>query len=214
MKITVPDKLSEITLGQYQKFLRIQKDNTDPNFLSTKMIEIFCGIKTTEALKLKVSDVNAICDILVTMFNEKPDLIRRFSLYGVEYGFIPNLEDISLGEYIDLDNYLSDWDNMDKAMEVLFRPISNKYGDRYSINEYEASDTGIMKDMPLDIALAAVIFFYRLGIDLSTIMMNYLENKEEKALHRYINSPKNMGGINQFTHSLKEMLQDLKISQN
>lgn len=214
MKITVPDKLSEITLGQYQKFLRIQKDNTDPNFLSTKMIEIFCGIKTTEALKLKVSDVNAICDILVTMFNEKPDLIRRFRLYDVEYGFIPNLEDISLGEYIDLDNYLSDWDNMDKAMEVLFRPISNKYGDRYSINDYEASDTGIMKDMPLDIALAAVIFFYRLGIDLSTIMMNYLENKEEKALHRYINLDKNGGGINQFTHSLKEMLQDLKISQN
>jgi hypothetical protein len=212
--ITVPDKLSEITLGQYQKFLKIQKESEDERFLSSKMIEIFCNISLVDVMKLKLSDVNGICSILSNMFNEKPALRRRFFLDGVEYGFVPNLEDISFGEYVDLDNYLSDWEMMDKAMGVLYRPIKTKYGERYSIEEYNASDTGVMKDMPLDAALGAVLFFYHLGIDLSMIMMNYLEHKEETALQQYLNLAGSGDGINLFTRSLKEMLQDMKISLN
>jgi len=212
--ITVPDKLSEITLGQYQKFLKIQKESEDERFLSSKMIEIFCNVNLSKVMNLKLSDVNGICSILSDMFNEKPALRRRFFLNGVEYGFVPNLEDISFGEYVDLDNYLSDWEMMDKAMGVLYRPIKTKYGERYSIEEYNASDTGVMKDMPLDAALGAVLFFYHLGIDLSMIMMNYLEHKEETALQRYLNLEVSGDGINLFTRSLKEMLQDMKISLN
>ena len=212
--ITVPDQLSEITLGQYQKFLKIQKEVEDERFLSSKMIEIFCNVNLTKVMKLKLSDVTAICEILSDMFNEKPALRRRFYLNGIEYGFVPNLEDISFGEYVDLDNYLSDWELMDKAMGVLFRPIEQKYGERYSIKEYDASDTGVMKDMPLDAALGAVLFFYHLGIDLSTTMMSYLEHKEETALQQFLNLEKSGDGINQFTHSLKEILQGMKISLN
>lgn len=212
--ITVPDQLSEITLGQYQKFLKIQKEVEDERFLSSKMIEIFCNVNLTKVMKLKLADVTAICEILSDMFNEKPALRRRFYLNGIEYGFVPNLEDISFGEYVDLDNYLSDWELMDKAMGVLFRPIKTKYGERYSIEEYDASDTGVMKDMPLDAALGAVLFFYHLGIDLSTTMMNYLEHKEETALQQFLNLEKSGDGINQFTHSLKEILQGMRISLN
>ena len=157
--ITVPDKLSEITLGQYQKYLKIQSENTDERFLSSKMIEIFCELNLTDVMKLKLADVNAICSILSDMFNDKPTLRRTFFMDGVEYGFIPNLEDISFGEYIDLDNYLADWNMMDKAMGVLYRPIKNKYGKRYSIQDYEGKETAYMKAMPLDVALSAVIFF-------------------------------------------------------
>jgi len=212
--ITIPDKLSEVSLGQYQKYLKIQKDTIDDKFLSIKMIEIFCGISLDKVMKLKLSDVNAICSILMDMFNEKPPLKKQFKLNDKEYGFIPNLEDISFGEYVDLDNYLSDWDMMDKAMSVLYRPIKVKYKNRYSIEEYDAKDTGVMKDMPLDAALGAVLFFYHLGIDLSTTMMNYLEHKEEKALQQYLNSTQNMDGMLPFLNSVKEILGDLKISLN
>jgi len=212
--ITVPDKLSEITLGQYQKFLKIQNENTDERFLSSKMIEIFCELKLTDVMKLKLADVNGICAILSDMFNEKPALKKTFFMDGVEYGFIPNLEDISFGEYIDLDNYLTDWELMDRAMGVLYRPIKNRYGERYSIEEYTAKETGYMKAMPLDAALSAVLFFYHLGIDLSMTMMNYLEHKEETALQQFLNFKQSGNGTLQFTHSLKEILQDLKISLN
>lgn len=209
--ITVPDKLSEITLGQYQKFLKIQNENTDERFLSSKMIEIFCELKLTDVMKLKLADVNGICAILSDMFNEKPALKKTFFMDGVEYGFIPNLEDISFGEYIDLDNYLTDWELMDRAMGVLYRPIKNRYGERYSIEEYTAKETGYMKAMPLDAALSAVLFFYHLGIDLSMAMTRYLEVESKEISQQKQTLQESGDGMEAFTPLLKGALQNLKM---
>jgi len=214
VEITIPDSLSEVTLDQYQRYLKIQDNNQDEKFLASKMIEIFCGVKLSDTLKMKYADVDGICNILVDMFNEKPQLVTKFKMKGVEYGFIPKLDDISLGEYIDLDAFLGDWENMHRAMAVLYRPIESKYGDKYSIVDYEAGDGEVMKDMPLDAVISSIIFFYHLGIDLSQAMMNYLEEQEETSLVQYLNSEASGVGINQFTHSLKEILDDLKISLN
>jgi hypothetical protein len=214
VEITIPDSLSEVTLDQYQRYLKIQDNNQDEKFLASKMIEIFCGVKLSDTLKMKYADVDGICNILVDMFNEKPQLVTKFKMKGVEYGFIPKLDDISLGEYIDLDAFLGDWDNMHRAMAVLYRPIENKYGDKYSIKDYEAGDGEVMKDMPLEAVISSIIFFYHLGIDLSQAMMNYLEEQEETSLVQYLNSEISGVGINQFTHSLKAILDDLKVSLN
>ena len=214
VEITIPDSLSEVTLDQYQRYLKIQDNNQDEKFLASKMIEIFCGVKLSDTLKMKYADVDGICNILVDMFNEKPQLVTKFKMKGVEYGFIPKLDDISLGEYIDLDAFLGDWDNMHRAMAVLYRPIDSKYGDKYSIKDYEAGDGEVMKDMPLEAVISSIIFFYHLGIDLSQAMMNYLEEQEETSLVQYLNSEQSGVGINQFTHSLKGILDDLKISLN
>jgi len=214
VEITIPDSLSEVTLDQYQRYLKIQENNTDEKFLASKMIEIFCGVKLSDTLKMKFSDVDSICNILIDMFNEKPQLVKTFKMKGVEYGFIPKLDDISLGEYVDLDTFLGDWENMHRAMAVLYRPIDKKYGDKYSIVDYEAEDGEVMKDMPLEAVVSSIIFFYHLGIDLSQAMMNYLEEQEETNLVQYLNSEQSGVGINQFTHSLKAILEDLKISHN
>lgn len=214
VEITIPDSLSEVTLDQYQRYLKIQDNNQDEKFLASKMIEIFCGVKLSDTLKMKYADVDGICNILVDMFNEKPQLVTKFKMKGVEYGFIPKLDDISLGEYIDLDAFLGDWENMHRAMAVLYRPIENKYGDKYSIKDYEAGDGEVMKDMPLEAVISSIIFFYHLGIDLSQAMMNYLEEQEETSLVQYLNSEQSGVGINQFTHSLKAILDDLKVSLN
>ena len=214
LEITIPDTLSEITLEQYQKYLKISEEVTDEKFLASKMIEIFCNVTLADTMRMKFADVNAICDILIGMFNEKPNLRRHFKINGVEYGFIPKLDDISLGEYVDLDAFLGDWENMHRAMAVLYRPIDQKYGEKYSIKEYEAGDGETMKDMPLDAVISSILFFYHLGIDLSQAMMNYLEENQESNLVQYLSSEQNGGGINQFTHSLKAILDDLRISLN
>jgi hypothetical protein len=214
IEVIIPNDLSEITLDQYQRFLKIQENNTDEKFLTSKMIEIFCGIKLPEVLKMRVNDVALITNILTEMFESIPQLVQRFKMGGVEYGFIPDLDDMSLGEYIDLDTYLGDWENIHRAMAVLYRPIKNKSGNRYNIKDYDGKGFEDMKDMPLDAVLSSIVFFYNLGIELSKAMMNYLETTEEEALTEYLNSQQNGVGINQFTHSLTEILQDLKISLN
>ena len=214
IEVIIPSELSEITLDQYQRYLKISDKETDEGFLRSKMLEIFCGIKLNDTMKMKLSDVNAITEILNDMFESKPKLVQRFKMKGVEYGFIPNLDDISLGEYIDLDTFIGDWDNMHRAMAVLYRPVKQKYGERYNIEEYQVGDGEVMKDMPMDAVISSILFFYHLGIDLSQAMMNYLEDSQETRLVQYLSSDKSGAGINQFTHSLKEILQDLRISLN
>jgi hypothetical protein len=214
VEILVPDTLSDITLGQYQKYLSIIEGSEDNTFIDIKMIEIFCGVKLSETLKMKFADIKAVCDILEQMLLEKPQLIQRFKMNGVEYGFIPNLEAISMGEFIDLETFLSDWKEMHRAMAVLYRPVAHKYGDKYNIEEYKETDGEHMKDMPMDAVFGCMLFFYSLGIDLSQAMMSYLQDQEETALIQFPNSVKDGDGINQFTHSLREILQDLRISPN
>ena len=215
LSINVPTELNELTLGQYQKFIKIQKDNGDGTFVAQKMIEIFCGIDLKDTFKIKITDINEIVKIINELLDIKPELINKFTLGDQEYGFIPVLEDISLGEYIDIENFMQDWEEMHKAMNVLYRPIKQKYKDKYDIIDYDAKESDIMKDMPLDVAFSSVVFFYNLGIELSSNMMDYLTQDQLNSLMEDQHSSlKDGGGIQQFTNSLKEILQSSKISPN
>ena len=213
VEVYIPDTLSEITLGQYQKYLKIQSQNEDENFLAMKMIEIFCGLRGDTILAMKAKSIKDITTILTNMFNEKPDLVRQFNIGKKSYGFIPKLEDMSFGEYIDLDTYISDTENLHRAMAVLYRPIKQKYDDKYLIEDYNGEESDIMKSMPMDAVLSSILFFYHLGMELSQAMMSYLEEEEIALLQQQI-SVENGDGINHFSDSLKEILQDLKISLN
>ena len=214
VNITVPDSLSEIRLEQYQKFVKLYDGEVTEEFMALKMLEIFCGIKLNDAYQMRYKDIDAIVQILSNTLNDKPQLVRTFKMDGVEYGFIPNLDDMTFGEYIDLDTYIGDWQNIHKAMAVLYRPIKGRYGERYNIVPYEVIDAEVMRKMPMDAVVSSVLFFYRLGIDLSIAMTNYLEQAEETRLVQYLSSEQNGAGINHYTHLLKGILEDLNISLN
>jgi len=148
------------------------------------------------------------------MFDSKPELIRTFTMNNIEYGIVPDFDAISLGEYIDLDTYIGDWENMLIAMNVLYRPVKNKMGDKYIIKDYDVNSKENLDEISMDIVLGSIFFLYQLGIDLSTVMVNYLENQEiDSSMHQQILQESGVG-INQFTHSLKEILRDLKVLPN
>ena len=211
--IEIPESLNEITLDQYQRYLKIQDNNEDEKFLAVKMIEIFCGIRGDHVLLMRATDINSIVQILTEMLNNTPKLQTMFKMKGTQYGFIPKLDDMSFGEYIDLDTFIGDWENMHRAMNVLYRPIVNQYGDKYNVEDYSVDNAEKMKDMPMSAVLGSIVFFYNLGMDLSKAMLNYLGN-EEMNLALHLISDGNGGGINHFTHSLRGILDDLKISLN
>ena len=214
VEMYIPDTLSEITLGQYQKYLKYQKDNDDENFLAIKMIEVFCGLRNQTVRSMKAKSISDITRILTDMFNEKPELVKQFEMKGITYGFIPDLENMSFGEYIDLDTFIGDHQNIHKAMAVLYRPITQSYKDKYIIEKYTGDKYDDMVHMPMDAVLGSILFFYRLGMELSTAMLNSLEEQEEANLVQYLSSIKSGDGINQFSVSLKGILEDLKISLN
>ena len=215
IEINVPTSLNEITLEQYQKFLKVAEENPEGSFLDAKMIEIFCGIPLSESYKLKMSSVQAIVDILTEMLNETPAHINKFSLDGVQYGFIPDLDEMSLGEYVDLDGNASDWQKMHIAMNVLYRPVITDKVGKYNIKEYTADDPSKMKDMPLGVALGSLFFFYNLGIELSKHTILSSSNQQEmETIQDLLTSAENGDGTRQFIVSLEGMLDSLKISLN
>ena len=214
IKINIPSSLNEITLRQYKQFLDIQKENKEDRFLNAKMIQVFCKVNLEQVMRLKLSDSESIVKIISDMFEEKPALVKKFKIGKTEYGFHPELDAMTLGEYIDLDTFISDWDNMEKAMNVLYRPVLVSVKERYSIEDYNIDTASDMLDMPMDAVMSAVFFLWNLGIELSTVMTNSLDNQETELLTQYLNSQKNGVGINQFMDSLKGTLDDLKISLN
>jgi len=131
INIEIPTKLSDITLGQYKRFLNIQKQTEESHFLNAKAIEIFCDIELKNVMRLKMADFDKITNKINSLFEQKPKLVQRFKIDSVEYGFHPQLDELTLGEYIDVDTYIADWENMEKTMNVLYRPIENKLKDRY-----------------------------------------------------------------------------------
>ena len=214
-ELTIPSSLSEISLKQYKKFLKIQESNEDSYFLQCKMIEIFCNLDAKSVRLLKLTDADRVVQIINKMFEEKPQLIRTFKLGGIEYGLIPNLDEISLGEYVDLDTYMGDWQNMQIAMNVLFRPIKEKIGDKYLIKDYDVESKDLLQEIPMDVVFGAVFFLYNLGIDLSKVMMDYLEDNQMDNLMEQQIFQESMDGIKASSlHSLKTILEDLKISLN
>ena len=164
LEINVPTSLDEITLGQYQKYLKIAEANPDSNFLDAKMIEIFCGIPLSESYKLKMSSVTAITDILNDLLDSKPRHVEQFVMKGVTYGFIPDLNDMSLGEYVDLDNNASSWDSMHIAMNVLYRPVKDIRKKKYNIIDYVTTYPDKMQDMPMSAVTGSLFFFLNLGL--------------------------------------------------
>ena len=76
LKIVVPNSLGEITLGQYQKYLKETKEQDKSSYLQTKMIEIFCNIKISNIIKMKAKDINSIVQILTDIFDQKPNCLN------------------------------------------------------------------------------------------------------------------------------------------
>ena len=213
IELSVPDALSDITLGQYQKYLKILDQNKDDEnaaeFINLKTIEIFCNVDFKDVLRIPLGEAEKVLTIINKAFEEKPDIIRHFKLLNVDMGFIPNLERISLGEYIDVENNIVDWQTMHKAMAVLYRPVNFKSREKYTVAPYEPSDevSELMREMPLDVAMSSMVFFYDLGMELLKAIPTFIQkNLTEEQTYLLKQTLAQSGvGINQFTHLLEGM---------
>ena len=200
MKLTlnIPESLSEVTLDQYQQWLKVAEDKELDNFLQQKMIEIFCGVTLKQVMQIKAKDIESIVVQISKLFNEKDSkFIDRFNYQEKDFGFVPELSEMTFGEYVDLDTYLADWQLMHKAMSVLYRPITFKKKNQYLIEDYETADKYNMKQMTLDVVFGSMVFFWNLRNELQNHILNYLANQTEVPISQELrDSLKNGAGIN------------------
>lgn len=201
--------MREVTLGQYQRWLAIEGDD---EFRMKKLLEIVCGANLSELEQMRYLDVQDAAQATAAIFVERPKLIMKTELSGKTLGFIPSLDDISLGEYTDLEENLADWQKMHKAMAVLYRPIVSSFRELYNIEPYEGTTkyADLMKSMPLEVVMGAVNFMYRLGIELSRDTLKSLAREMTTSSTARAHSLNGGDGTTSTTPSHMEMLRDLR----
>lgn len=222
--LKIPVDLSGISLRQYQEYLKLYDkwDKEDDNYIKIKMLQIFCNLSPENIKELELSSFDSVISHLLDCLQQETPLIDRFYMDGknidgkdlrVTYGFIPSLDKMSFGEFIDLNTYINDWSNMHKAMAILFRPTIVNKKTVYDIEKYQGSYkySDVMLDMPVNIALGAIVFFYRLMNKLPKLTLDYFQQEMKKEgmtsqLKQILE--KDGDSINRFIRYVKEMSQE------
>lgn len=176
----------------------IETFNNDETKFRNEMIKHF------KLDKLSITETDEFLSSVNEILTMKPEFIQRFELDGVEYGFIPNLDNITTGEWIDIENLQKSVDYADLLVSVLYRPVKRSLKfwkkDYYSIKDYNGSNNKL-RHAPLEVYLGAMVFFYHLGNSLSNHLstcINRLNPKEKQlflAIAQKNNLQKNLVGI-------------------
>tara|TARA_R110000803_G_scaffold172335_1_gene235248 strand:- start:287 stop:943 length:657 start_codon:yes stop_codon:yes gene_type:complete len=205
IEVNIPENLNDITLGQYQEFLKVEEPTEED------ILKVFLGLDLKGLGSIKATDVDKYASHITSLFETEQKHSLKFILKGVDFGFIPSLDDITYGENKDVTAYLNDWQTMHKAMAVLYRPITQKLSNRYLIEDYGGSHkhSEAMKEMPLGIVMGAMVFFYNLTNALLKAIPSYLEKEAKKGQMNGQISAENGEAIKKYIHLLKETSGDL-----
>ena len=218
-EIKIPSKLSEVPLMSYQKYLEVLKGSNDEEFIAHKFLQIFLGLELKDAFKITAKDVARLVKHMHDVLEQPVKFQPRFKIHNVEYGFITDLENMTWGEYIDLENNLQDWSTYHIAMSVMYRPIIKemKATKTYEIMPYEVNEDlqEAMKYAPIDVVKASSVFFWNLETELLNATLLSLEQQiaKEKILVQNNNSQLDGGGTIAYTDWLKTILEILNTSQ-
>lgn len=209
VNIEIPETLSDVKLSAYKKFI-LAADEQNGDELA---LYHFCGLTPTMQEGMKKKDLDFIRNQIAKVLSEKPVLRKNFTYRGKEYGFHPKLEDISMGEYVDLDEYLKDpYRNAEKFLGVLYRPITKKMFGRHDIENYnpDVHNGQGFQDLAADIFLGCLLFFYRIATNLQLTFLQSLEKEGKKDMTYNPNSAESGVGMEQYINLLKEISSSLK----
>jgi uncharacterized protein (UPF0248 family) len=185
LELKVPTSYADITLKQWielQNELEAYKDDADA--VTALMLYHLCGLEPKYLKGIAVDDYALVKTELQSFLgNTELPLQRIIKIDGIEYGFEPNLSQMSYGAFADITQYktLTIDKNWAKIMSVLYRPIVHKRGDMYSIKAYDGE---MREDMFLkvgmDVHFGTLFFFVNLLMDLLNAT---LKSTMEKDIH-------------------------------
>jgi len=192
MELRLPHRWSDLTLGELQVMM------TSENQLERISI---CTGQSVEKLRTMpqklIEAAGAHIDQLLTQ--ETARFEKVVEMDGKRFGFVPDWDAFTAGEWIDLENYLEDfWKNAHKVMAVLFREVTYELGEKYEVKKYTAKeDASIFEEMPADLVSGTLLFFWTTRNELLLDMKFSLLEVAEAA----IQSAKNGDGITSSTPS-------------
>jgi len=170
---------NDVTLDKWVKLISRRDKTKTQDALDT--ISVLSDIPKKLINELAIGDVAILLKRIAELqAKEDTKLKKIIKVDGIEYGFHPNLEEISLGEYADIETYLKNGveNNLTKLMAVLYRPITEIDGKDYSIEAYGKSNTRMrakkFEKMKARDVNSSLVFFWTFVKELSTILPSYL----------------------------------------
>ena len=169
--LTVPTDWSSVTLKKYLTLQKDMKNYVDDEEAQTAlMLSHLCGLDAEYINSLSIEDYNQVRTALEGFVNNTEYPLQKIiRIDGKEYGFEPNLSQMSYGAYVDVSKFgqLTIDDNWPKIMSILYRPIVDKKGDMYTIETYKGTiDEKLFLNVNMDVQFGALFFFVNLLMDL------------------------------------------------
>ena len=186
VKLRIPNEWSDITIGIYQEYVKIQESKASEKNKVIRSLALLCNTSPFVVKKMAYTDLLDIMNIIKGMIDTEPkkeDFVKVFTFSEIEFGFVPNLNKLTTGEYIDLESYCKNpIENLHIIMSILYRKVTNKVNKRYAIEPYNPDEfkEELFKDCPMNIALSSLGFFLTLGERLAKTSLLYLEKREVK----------------------------------
>lgn len=186
LKVTVPEFWSDINIATFQKFKKLDFDKMSELDAMLNTVHIFCKIDVKSINKMSYKNLIKVFGQVTEVINDKEQkpLKEIIEIDGIEYGFHPCLKDITTGEFADFEHYLKGgaWENMHNLLAILYRPITSKYNEQYSIEEYSVEGFDeraelFREKLMLDAALGASVFFSDLGNELLDYFLRYSQEQ-------------------------------------
>ena len=98
---------THLTINDYVKVFKV-KDLFDDDYFAAKLISIVTGADMTKLLEADREKVGYVFEQIYKILPlDKPGFLDKFTLDGIEYGFIPSWKKMSFGEFADLDTLMT-----------------------------------------------------------------------------------------------------------
>ena len=168
----------EVTLEKWLKLIDFETGTKTEE--ATETIAALSNIPKQLVKELALKDVAVLMSKIAELQQKQDTKLKRIiEIEGVEYGFHPDLDSITLGEYADIETFIKNGieKHLPELCAVLYRPIKEKKNDIYIIDAYDGNirlRTEEMKKMSAERVQSALVFFYNLGRELSQILPLYL----------------------------------------
>jgi len=175
LKISIPDSYKDITVEQFKRLqagMDVAETETEKMYA---ILFVLAGLTREQVGVMEKESFDKIMSCLSWVM-ETPDrgehaLIDRFTMAGIEYGFIPNFTKLTVGEFVDLEHWTGEgvFDNLEEVLAILYRPVVKSSKHLYEIEPYEGTEgQGVkMLQCPMDVAVGAMVFFYNIGLRLA-----------------------------------------------
>ena len=185
---TIIDSWEDVTLESWAELITASKGASGKAQEAVASLTTLSDMPARLIKELSLDDVAKLMKKLADIqARANSQLHNKITVNGKDYGFHPNLEEITLGEYADLESCISDGlnDNMHKEMAILYRPIIETKGNFYVIEAYDVESKRIreqeFKTMQAEQVQAALVFFWSFVKALSKALPLFLTERLKQA---------------------------------